>query len=184
MVLKKAKISEIDNIVSFYCYVTDKTANMARYGRWVFGKHPTREMIVAYIENENMFYAQEDGSIIAALAVTLCQNEEYHSIDWAVKAQDTEIAVVHILCVSPDKQGEGIAKAIIKEVCRYAYKQKKKAVRLDALCCNTPAHALYRALDFELRGVKNCYASNTGWIDFYYFEKRLSENDLMGISAP
>lgn len=45
-----------------------------------------------------------------------------------------------------------------------------KAVRLDVLCCNTPAQQLYEGLGFERCGVQNWYASNTGDIDFYLYE--------------
>ncbi len=46
----------------------------------------------------------------------------------------------------------------------------KKAVRLDALACNAPAHRLYESLGFKKRGVCRWYAENTGWFDFYLFE--------------
>ena len=45
-----------------------------------------------------------------------------------------------------------------------------KAIRLDALASNTPAHKIYKALGFEYRGKQHLYAENTGWTDFYFFE--------------
>ena len=50
-----------------------------------------------------------------------------------------------------------------------------KAVRLDALACNTPAHRLYESLGFQKRDVRHWYAENTGWYDFYLFEYLLQE---------
>ena len=58
--------------------------------------------------------------------------------------------------------------AIIKNVS--SKKMGKKAVRLDALSCNTPAHHLYNSLGFEKRGQQRWYADNVGWTDFFLFE--------------
>jgi len=51
-----------------------------------------------------------------------------------------------------------------------ARNQGKKAVRLDALGSNTPAHALYESLGFIRRDICHWYANNTGWTDFYVYE--------------
>ena len=51
-----------------------------------------------------------------------------------------------------------------------AEKEGKRAIRLDALESNVPAHRLYEALGFRCRGKQNLYAENTGWTDFLFFE--------------
>lgn len=43
-------------------------------------------------------------------------------------------------------------------------------MRLDALCCNTPAHRLYEALGFVKRDARNWYTRNAGEIDFFLYE--------------
>ena len=57
-----------------------------------------------------------------------------------------------------------------RDVIALAKGMGKKAVRLDALACNAPAHRLYESLGFKKRGVCRWYAENTGWFDFYLFE--------------
>ena len=52
-----------------------------------------------------------------------------------------------------------------------ARKQGKKAVRLDALASNVPAQHLYLNKGFVYCGMRNQYAENTGWTDFYFYEK-------------
>ena len=49
-------------------------------------------------------------------------------------------------------------------------KMGKKAVRLDALVCNIPAHRLYESLGFQKRDQRRWYADNVGWIDFFLYE--------------
>ncbi len=45
-----------------------------------------------------------------------------------------------------------------------------KAIRLNALASNTPAHRLYEHLGFEYRGKQHLFAENTSWTDFFFFE--------------
>ena len=47
---------------------------------------------------------------------------------------------------------------------------EKKALRLDALACNTPAQQLYESLGFQKRGIAHWFADNVGWTDFYLYE--------------
>ena len=46
----------------------------------------------------------------------------------------------------------------------------KKAVRLDALVCNIPAHQLYESLGFQKRDQRRWYADNVGQTDFFLYE--------------
>lgn len=167
---KRAESRDIERIENFYRYVSDNTENMEKYGKWSYGKHPTDDMIEGYINNGNMYFAEENGVIIAAAAVTFFQNEDYHPVKWNAVAKDDEVAVIHILCISPDKQGCGLGKKIVGEIIDSAKKQRMKAVRLDALSCNTPAHRLYENSGFTKCGIQNWYADNTGYFDFYLYE--------------
>lgn len=165
-----AKNSDYERIVEFYKYVIDHTENMSRYGRWIYGKHPTDEMIKKYVDDGYMYYETDEGKITVAVAVTPFQGEDYHPIEWGIDAKDDEVMVIHLLCVNPDKQNCGLAKRAISNIIEAARHDGKKAVRLDALSCNIPAHKLYESLGFQKCGTQNWFASNTGWIDFYLYE--------------
>ena len=82
------------------------------------------------------------------------------------------MAVIHILAVHPDRQGSGVGSEMVREAICLARENGMKAVRLDALASNTPAHSMYKRLGFEYRGKQHLYAENTGWTDFYFFEFR------------
>jgi len=170
MDIRRAQSSDFDKVVSFYKYAIENMQEMGTYARWVYGQHPTDAMILKYIEQEAMYLLEKEKTIIGAMAVTMCQNDDYHDINWSVNAADDEVAVVHILCVNPDYQKQGIGKRMIRESINIAKREKKKAVRLDALASNTPAHQMYVSLGFEYRGKQHLYADNTGWTDFLFFE--------------
>ena len=170
MKLYRATIDDFASIIAFYDDVTNRTPNIELYARWQKRKHPTIDGIRAYIEEGSMFLYKENDAIVGAMAVTMYQGEDYHAIEWSHQAEDDKVAVIHILAVSPDAQGKGIGSEMIREAIRLAQANGMKAIRLDALASNTPAHKIYKALGFEYRGKQHLYAENTGWTDFCFFE--------------
>ena len=170
MRLELATQNDLDAIIAFYDDVTARTPDMAVYARWSKGKHPTEEGMKAYINEGSMYLYRDNGKIVGAMAVTMYQGEDYHTVKWTQQVPDNKVAVIHILAVSPDAQGKGVGSEMIREAIRLAQDNGMKAVRLDALASNTPAHKLYERLGFEYRGKQHLYAENTGWTDFYFFE--------------
>ena len=49
MDVRCAQISDFDKLY-FYKYVMEKTQEIGKYVRWVYGQHPTDAMILNYIE--------------------------------------------------------------------------------------------------------------------------------------
>lgn len=170
MTLYQAQIEDYDAILAFYDDVTDRTPHISQYARWAKRKHPTAEGLKAYIKEGSMYLHKDDGRIVAAMALTMVQGEEYHAVEWLQQVKDTEAAVIHILAVSPDCQGSGIGSEMVREAIDLAHANGMKAIRLDALASNTPAHRLYERLGFEYRGKQHLFAENTGWTDFFFFE--------------
>ena len=170
MRLHQAVIEDFESIMAFYDDVIERTPEIATYARWSRGKHPTAEGIKAYIEEGSMYLYREKGKIVGAVAFPMYQGVDYHAIEWSKQAADNEVAVIHLLAVSPDCQGKGIGSQMVREAINLAKEKGMKAVRLDALASNTPAHKLYERLGFEYRGKQHLYAENTGWTDFYFFE--------------
>ena len=176
MKLQQASITDFASVLSFYNDVTERTPEIERFARWQKGKHPTTEGIKAYIQEGSLYLYKERDVIIGAMAVTMYQGEDYRAIEWSKDATDNEVAVIHILAVSPDRQGSGIGSEMIREAILLAKKKGMKAIRLDALATNTPAHKIYERLGFDYRGKQHLYAENTGWTDFYFFEYKDEQN--------
>lgn len=169
MKLVKATEQDFQRIPRFYRDVIAHTEHMDTYARWVYGQHPTDEMIRQYIQTGAMYYSEKDGSILSAAAVTP-QTEDYHGATWSVPLEDDDVSVVHLLCVAPEWQGKGIARMTMQQIMMRSRETGKKAVRLDALACNTPAHRLYESLGFQKRDQRRWYADNVGWTDFFLYE--------------
>ena len=170
MKLIKASCTDFKKLTEFYSNAIKNTKNMSIYAKWIYGKHPTDEMIMGYIKENAMYFCESGGSVICAAAVTPYQGEDYHNTAWAVDLTDDEVAVVHILCVDPKLQKQGIARETMRLVIELSRSLCKKAVRLDALSCNIPAQHLYESLGFVKKGEECWYADNVGWTDFFLYE--------------
>lgn len=165
---------DFKRVRDFYRDAIDHTPQMADFGRWIYGLHPTDEMIRNYIQAGVMYVCRQGGQILCALALTPEQGSDYHDTSWGMELEDDEVAVVHLLCVNPEYQQQGLGRRAMERVMELARQMGKKAVRLDALACNTPAHRMYESLGFQRRGTAHWFASNVGWTDFYLYEWILS----------
>ena len=170
MQLIQATSADFAAIQTFYAHVVSHTLDMPTYGRWKQGLYPTEEDFNMYIQGNNMYLYKEGETIVGAMAVTMFQGEDYHAIAWSQELPDDEVAVIHILAVNPDYHGRGIGAQLVSEAICLAKANGMKAIRLDALASNLPAHKLYERLGFVYRGKQHLYAANTGWTDFFFFE--------------
>lgn len=171
--IERIQGDRIIECMRFYEKVIADTSDMDKYGRWKSGLYPTKEDIEKYIITGTMYVLLEDDVILGAMALTMSQGDDYHSIEWLLPLADDEVSVIHVLAIHPDYQGKGFGKQLIDEAISLARSNEKKALRLDALASNTPAHGLYKQKGFVYRGKKNLYADNTGWTDFFFFELEL-----------
>ena len=170
MKLQKATRDDFELIREIYTDIIDKTVDLEKYARWTKGMHPTDDTIMEYIMNGSMYQYRIGESTAGVLAITMEQGADYQEIIWGIEAQDTEVAVIHILGVNPPFQRQGIANQMLEEAIKLAKVHGKKAVRLDSIASNTPAQYMYQRKGFVYRGTRNQYAENTGWTDFYYYE--------------
>lgn len=161
---------DLHDIIAFYDDVIERTPDIAIHAQWSKGKHPTVEGLKAYIDEGSIYLYREGNTIIGAMAMTMYQGEDYQGVEWSKQIADDKVAVIHILGVSPDKQGEGIGSKMIREAIDLAHSRDMQTIRLDTLASNTPAQRIYEHLGFECRGQQHLYAENTGWLDFLFYE--------------
>ena len=80
--MKRCAQGDLTGILDFYQLVINETEDMPVHARWVYGQHPTEEMITDYVRQGNMYCSEDGTDITAAVAITLCQTDDYHGIDW------------------------------------------------------------------------------------------------------
>ena len=156
-----------------YKDVSENTPMIGTYARWEYGKHPTDESLRAYLDNGEMYFLEDQGKIAGMVAVVMHQDEDYASISWSERLADDQVATLHMLAVCPEYQGRGLGGIILEEAEALAKRNGKQAVRLDALACNLPAQRMYQKSGYSYRGKQYRYAENTGWMDFFFYEKEI-----------
>ena len=67
-----------------------------------------------------MYLYKEQDTLVGAMALTMYQGEDYHAIEWSEQVPDDEVAVIHILAVSPDRQGTGIGSKMVRDAIELA----------------------------------------------------------------
>jgi len=171
--LIKTNASDFEKIKSAYIDIINRTPDMKDYTRWEYGKHPTDEMIQKYIDDGNMYMFMDGENLAGVVALTFSQGEDYHPVKWQIEAQDDEVMVLHILGIMPDYQGKGIGRQMIQSALATANDKGIKACRLDVLASNHPAQKMYESLGFVFCGKQHWFAGNTGWTDFYLYERKM-----------
>lgn len=171
MELYQAQKHDFARIVHFYQNVIGKTIGMSDFCRWSYGIYPTDDLLMEHIQQGDMYLAEQNGEILSALVLLPYQEENFTwDIPWGAALADDEVATVHLLCVNPQVQRQGIASQTMEAAIGMARDMGKKAVRLDAPACNLPARRLCTSLGFtEFETV--CWDfSNVGLTDIVLYE--------------
>lgn len=168
--MKLVLAGELAVVREKYIEVIEHTKDMNIHARWIYGLHPTDAMLQSYINGQEMYLFMDGKNVAGMTAITMYQGEDYHKVIWSKNLKDDEVASLHIFTVTPGYQRKGVSKIMMAEIISLAMEKGKKAIRLDTLASNIPAHHMYEKLGFEYRGKQNLYAENTGWTDFLYYE--------------
>ena len=78
-------MNDLPALLGFYQLVINETEDMPVHARWVYGQHPTEEMITNYVRQGNMYCSEDGTDICAAVTVTPYQTDDYHGIDWILE---------------------------------------------------------------------------------------------------
>lgn len=174
LILTNAASDNLDTICNIYWGLLDSSEEYASILRWKKDIYPADEDWLSYIAKGEMYFIWDEGNLIGAAALAKSQPADYRKVRWGVDARDDEVAVVHLLAIRPQYQGQGYATAALQELVRLAEKLGKKALRLDAIGTNKPAQKLYEKFGFANCGTEQLYYESTGLTKFVFYELRLA----------
>lgn len=128
--------------------------------------YPSRETFMEDIRRGELYVGLAGDNICVIYVVNQMCDAEYQNGDW--KYTEGTYRIVHRLCVNPEYQHRGIAKATLLHMEEELRRQHIGAVRLDVFSENPFALALY----------EHCGYTRTGFADwrmgrFYLMEKKL-----------
>ena len=174
MEIIKAGPEEYKIIRAFYHSLIDALEGLEYSPAWKKDIYPTPEDLKEAVEQGWLYYAEDNGRIMASMVLNHKCNEAYKNIVWNVNADPEEILVIHMLGVHRDFTCQGVGKNMVRFALDHAKKTGMKAVRLDVWKGNLPAEKLYEGFGFKCVAITPMFYEDTGWSDFELYEYQIA----------
>lgn len=139
--ISEGKMEEIDAIIA----LTKSCGKHLRdQGIDQWDEHyPDRASIENDLKTNTLFaYRNPSNEILGIVVLNHSQDEEYNQIKWLTSDEQRQI-VVHRLAVSPNHQGQGIARSIMDFAEQYAREHNYDSIRLDTFSQNPRNQRFY-----------------------------------------
>lgn len=150
--IRKAVLSDIDKIEQSYTELLTNEKENGGFSNWVLGVYPVRETAQNALDEDSLYVLEEDCEICASVILNSFQAEDYKKVNWKYSAADSEVMVIHTLCIPPSKAGRGYGKAMVSFAFDKAKSDGFKVIRLDTFAGNEPAKRLYTGMGCIISG--------------------------------
>ena len=151
MIIRKAEISDLENIMLMYkSCVTGMIAN--GIDQWD-ESYPNTEVIMEDLIAQTYFVAIENEIIIAGINIDQNQDDTYLAVDWEDKKN--QFLVVHRLAVKVEFWNDGIGKSLMLFTENLVTEKGLNSIRLDTYSGNPKAMEFYRRLGYRELGTIN-----------------------------
>ena len=171
--IRKADLNQFEAVMNFYYDLIDSMRNYEYRPLWEKDVYPTRQFIYKSIENNELFIAANDSAIVGSMIMNHISADEYSKAPWKVMAKNDETMIIHALAVLPEGQGAGIGMKMVNYAIKHCKDNNMKAIRLDVLLPNKPAHKLYAKMGFAYIDKIQLFYEDTGLTDFLLYELEL-----------
>ena len=129
--------------------------------------YPSESILREDIEQEQMYVGKKGGRIAVAFALEQCKAGDYEEAEWIY--EEPSFVVLHRLCVHPEFQGQGLAKAAMDYLEQEVLSRGINIIRLDAFPQNPTAIKLYESRGYIKAG-EITYRKGL----FFLYEKKLT----------
>ncbi len=168
--VRQALPEDLGAVVTLYDGIIElfqaQTGNMG----WRKGVYPTEADFQKAIQAGTLYVGELEDGLAAGMIITQGTDKSYGDAPWQVEAEDEETAVIHTLGVSPRFTGRGLALQMAQGARALAREKGWRALRLDVLKENEPAHRLYRRAGFQYICTKKIFYESVGLADFVIYE--------------
>lgn len=135
-----------------YNEVIDAMDGASSHAQWRRGGYPTDAFLQTKAAVGELWVAEKNGKIVAAMVLNAECNPGYSQASWQVDCEPHEVMAIHTLGVSPSVQGQGVGKAMVQQAIAIARQQGCKSMRLDVIDTNPAAGEFYAHLGFTNHG--------------------------------
>lgn len=147
--MRQASRNDLPEILELYSACRTEL-NRQHIDQWAHG-YPSEAIVMADIENLDLWVREERGLIIGVVALNQSAAERYNQLTWS--CQGNMHYEVHRLAVHPQHAGKGIGSAIMSWAEEEAYRRHACCIRLDTYSRNAANISLYRKLGY--RSIEN-----------------------------
>ncbi|MGT2906566.1 GNAT family N-acetyltransferase [Streptococcus dentiloxodontae] len=170
MNILKAQEKDYARVRRFYHSLIDGMQGSPFDIGWKKDIYPAPDFLKTSISDGDLLIGLEGEQIVAAMVLNHDCNEGYQAFNWKIKADASDITVIHALGVHPSFSGNGYAKEMVQKAINLARENRQKTIRLDVLEGNLPAEKLYVSCGFTYQGSIQLYYEDTGLTHFKLYE--------------
>ena len=172
--IRPATAADLEAIAAIYDEIlTEDEQRPVSWTNWQRGKYPTIVHARRALDAGSLYVAEEDGDLYGCLVLNKEQLPEYDAIPWTIPAEREEVAVIHTLCVSPRRSGQGKAREMVAFWVEAGRRLGAKIMRLDTYEGNIPANAMYPRFGYRLAGSTLFFFQGFIWETLNCYEKEL-----------
>ena len=164
MMIRKAKINELDEIMNMYTSCVDGMQK-ANIDQWD-STYPNRKIISEDIRNKSFYIFLINDKIIGGINIDKIQDKTYLDIEW--KDKSNKFLVVHRLAVRQEFWKKGIGNKLMIFAESLAKEKKLNSIRLDTYSSNPIAINFYLNLGYIKKGEIFLKPNKN---EYYCFEK-------------
>lgn len=164
MIIRKAKINELDEIMNMYASCVDGMQK-ANIDQWD-STYPNRKIISEDIRNKSFYIFLINDKIIGGINVDKIQDKTYLDVEW--KDKDNKFLVVHRLAVRQEFWKKGIGNKLMIFAESLVKEKKLNSIRLDTYSSNPIAINFYLNLGYIKKGEIFLKPNKN---EYYCFEK-------------
>ena len=164
MIIRKAKINELDEIMKMYASCVDGMQK-ANIDQWD-STYPNRKIISEDIRNKSFYIFLNNDKIIGGINIDKIQDKTYLDVEWEDK--DNKFLVVHRLAVRQEFWKKGIGNKLMIFAESLVREKKLNSIRLDTYSSNPIAINFYLNLGYIKKGEIFLKPNKN---EYYCFEK-------------
>ncbi len=164
MIIRKAKINELDEIMNMYASCVDGMQK-ANIDQWD-STYPNRKIISEDIRNKSFYIFLINDKIIGGINIDKIQDKTYLDIEW--KDKGNKFLVVHRLAVRQEFWKKGIGNKLMIFAESLVKEKKLNSIRLDTYSSNPIAINFYLNLGYIKKGEIFLKPNKN---EYYCFEK-------------
>lgn len=173
MTIRKAQESDIMRVAEIYDLIIDSDCGTQSRVCWEKGVYPTSGTARAALARGDLFVMTEDGRIVASAIINQIQPESYKLCKWRFSAKDSEVMVLHTLCVAPEESGKGYGGGFVRFYESCARERSCTCLRMDTNARNINARQIYKKFGYAEADIVPCDFNGIKNIELVCLEKKI-----------